>query len=71
MRAKLGATSRDQETGFVEIDSEKLIKHEKYAKDTDDFGQYLAPDFDIALIKLKRGMNDFGKRSDIQYMLKM
>ena len=41
MRAKFGATSRDQESGFVEVDSEKLITHEKYAKDHDEWGTFI------------------------------
>ena len=50
---KIGATSRKQEAGFAEVDSEKIIKHEKYSPEP-------ALDFDIGLIKLKRGISDFG-----------
>ena len=50
---KIGATSRKQEAGFAEVDSEKLIKHEKYSPEQE-------LDFDIGLIKLKRGISDFG-----------
>ena len=48
---------RDQKTGYVEIDSQRIVLHEKYAAETED----LPVDFDIALIKLKRGMSAFGK----------
>ena len=54
VRAKIGATNRDQKAGFVEVDSEKMIYHKQYAPDPDI-------DYDIALIKLKRGISDFGK----------
>ena len=53
MRVKIGATSRKQEAGFEEVDSAKLIKHEKYSPDPDI-------DYDIGLIKLKRGISGFG-----------
>ena len=57
IRAKFGATTRTQKTGYVEIDSQRIVLHEKYAAETED----LPVDFDIALIKLKRGMSAFGK----------
>jgi len=57
IRAKFGATTRTQKTGYVEIDSQRIVLHEKYAAETKD----LPVDFDIALIKLKRGMSAFGK----------
>jgi len=59
IRSKFGATSKDQKTRYVEIDSEKIILHEKYAAEVED--PYQPPDMDIGLIKLKRGMTDFGK----------
>ena len=46
--------NRDQKAGFVEVDSEKMLYHKQYFPDPDI-------DYDIALIKLKRGISDFGK----------
>ena len=43
----------------MEIDSEKIILHEKYAAEGGE--PYNPPDFDIGLIKLKRGMTAFSK----------
>ena len=48
---------RDQKTGYVEIDSQRIILNEKYVAETEDH----AVDFDIGLIKLKRGMTAFRK----------
>ena len=47
LRVKIGAESRDQNTGFEEIDVAKMIKHENYKPD---------PEFkdDIGLLKLER-----------------
>ena len=56
MRAKFGASSRSQKRGFVEIDSQKIILHEKYKDESTG-----SPDFDVALIKLNRGMSEFGE----------
>ena len=58
VRAKFGATRRYQKTGYVEIDSERIILNEKYSAEVYDVQP---PDFDIGLIKLKRGMKDFSK----------
>ena len=43
----------------MEIDSEKIILHEKYAAEVED--PYQPPDIDIGLIKLNRGMTASGK----------
>ena len=56
IRSKFGATTKDQKTGYVEIDSEIIILHEKYATEVED--RYI---WNIGLIKLKRGMTDFRK----------
>ena len=50
---------RDQKTGYVEIDSQRIVLHEKYAAEVKD--PYQPPDVDIGLIKLKRGMTAFSK----------
>ena len=54
IRVKFGATTRTQKDGFVEIDAEKLIKHEKFVP---------VPmlENDVGLIKLKAGISSFGE----------
>ncbi len=51
MRVKLGATNRNQMKDAVEVDSENLIRHEKYN---------LSYVNDIGLIKLPKVYTSFG-----------
>ena len=51
---KIGATTRSQISGFVEIDSEKLIKHDKFTPDP-------LISYDIGLIKLKKAISSSGE----------
>ena len=51
---KIGATTRSQISGFVEIDSEKLIKHDKFTPDP-------KISYDIGLIKLKKAIRSSGE----------
>ena len=57
IRAKFGATRRNQTKGYVEIDSQRLILYDNYEAESSD----QSVNFDIALIKLKRGMTAFSK----------
>merc|ERR1712136_601637 len=57
IRAKFGATRRNQTKGYVEIDSQRLILYDNYEAESSD----QSVNFDIALIKLKRGMTAFRK----------
>merc|ERR1712198_388581 len=59
VRAKFGATSRPQKTGYVEIDSQRIILYEKYEAESEVLKRSV--NFDIGLIKLKRGMTAFRK----------
>ena len=59
VRAKFGATSRPQKTGYVEIDSQRIILYEKYEAESEVLERSV--NFDIGLIKLKRGMAAFRK----------
>ena len=58
MRVKIGATERYQSSGFVEIDAEKVIKHEKFVPGPKHAN-------DIGLIKMKAGISSF--RESIKY----
>ena len=51
---KIGATTRSQISGFVEIDSEKLIKHPKFTPDP-------VISYDVGLIKLKKAISSSGR----------
>merc|ERR1712198_573176 len=57
IRAKFGATRRNQTKGYAEIDSQRIILYDKYSAESED----QAVNFDIGLIKLKRGMKAFSK----------
>ena len=54
MRLKIGATTRNQQDGFVEIDAEKVIKHEQFVP-------YPMLENDIGLIKMMAGIRSFGE----------
>ena len=65
MRVKIGATTRTQPSGFVVIDAEKSIKHEKFVP-------FPMLKNDIGLIKMKAGISSFGefiKYSSIRQLL--
>ena len=54
MRVKIGATSRTQKRGFVEIDVSRIIMHERF----ENLPSY---NNDIGMLKLARPVPDQGK----------